>query len=163
MNDASSSNLLSMGSTIDLLGQQHQDVLNRLAEVDAGLRTGGAFDLAPFAAFLSGDVCAHFAIEEEALFPIMARHLGTGQGPLAVMDAEHVAFRGLLHALQDTLAAGDVPGQRDAAAEIVHLLRSHIHKEDHVLFPMASHVLSIEEQQEVDRRAAALTRTAATA
>jgi hemerythrin-like domain-containing protein len=152
-----------MSSTIDLLGQQHQEVLARLAAVDAGLLTRGAFDLAPFASFLAGEVRAHFALEEEALFPIMARHLGTGQGPLAVMDAEHVAFRALLQALQDTLAAGDVPGQRAAAAETIHLLRGHIHKEDHVLFPMATHMLSAEEQQEVDRRAAALTRAAATA
>jgi len=152
-----------MSSTIDLLGQQHQDVLDRLAEVDAGLLTRGTFNLAPFAAFLAGEVRAHFTLEEEALFPIMARHLGTGQGPLAVMDAEHRAFRDLLRALQDALAAGEVPAQRAAAAEIIDLLRGHIHKEDHVLFPMATHVLSGEEQQEVDQRAAALPRTAATA
>jgi hemerythrin-like domain-containing protein len=152
-----------MSSTIEVLGQQHQDVLDRLAEVDAGLLAGGALNLAAFTAFLDGEVRAHFTLEEEALFPIMARHLGTGQGPLAVMDAEHAAFRDLLRALQDALADGDTPGQRAAAAEIIDLLRGHIHKEDHVLFPMATHVLSAEEQQEVDRRAAALTRTATTA
>lgn len=152
-----------MSSTIDLLGQQHHDVLDRLAEVDAALLAGGAFNLASFTAFLAGEVRAHFTLEEEALFPIMARHLGTGQGPLAVMDAEHAAFRDLLRALQDALAAGDAPGQRAAAAEIIDLLRGHIHKEDHVLFPMAIHVLNAEEQQEVDRRAAALARAATTA
>ena len=94
-----------MSSTIDLLGRQHQDVLARLAEVEAGLLAAGRFDLAPFAAFLGGEVCAHFALEEEALFPLMARHLGTAAGPLAVMDAEHAAFRELLHALQTAVAA----------------------------------------------------------
>ena len=152
-----------MNSTIDLLGQQHRDVLDRLVEVDAGMLTGGAFNLGPFAAFLTGEVCAHFALEEEALFPMLARHLGTAQGPLAVMDAEHVAFRDLLRELQDALAAGDVPGQRDAAAAVIDLLRGHIHKEDHVLFPMATHVLNAGELQEVDRRAAALAQTAAPA
>ena len=152
-----------MSSTIDLLGQQHQEVLARLAAVDAGLLTRGAFDLAPFAWFLAGEVRAHFALEEEALFPIMARHLGTGQGPLAVMDAEHAAFRDLLQALQNALAAGDVPGQRVAAAAIIDLLRGHIHKEDHVLFPMATRMLSVEEQHEVDHRAAAPAHTAAPA
>jgi len=145
-----------MNVTLDLLGGQHQDVLTRLDEVERALGAGENAALAPFASYLAQEVAHHFEIEEQALFPLLAGHIGSEQGPLAVMNAEHASFRELLRQLSDDLDSGR-PGQaQQYAREIVDLLRGHIAKEDQVLFPMAARLLSPEELQEVDARAAAL-------
>jgi regulator of cell morphogenesis and NO signaling len=90
------------------------------------------------------------------LFPVLARHLSQTHGPLAVMNAEHATFRELLNDLDASVLAGDCGRQRAAAQDLIDLLRGHIAKEDQVLFPMASRLLSPEEQGEVESRAVAL-------
>jgi hemerythrin-like domain-containing protein len=141
--------------TIAVLSAQHQEVLARLAAVEAQL-SGHDAELADFATFLEGDVVQHFALEEDALFPLLARHPGVAQGPLSVMHQEHAAFRELLNSLRGAVRAHDVDAQRAHASDVIELLRAHIMKEDHVLFPMGARVLSADEQREVDARAAAL-------
>jgi hemerythrin-like domain-containing protein len=145
-----------MTATIELLSTQHQDVLARLNHVEAEIMARDDSGLAPFAAYLAEEVMHHFAVEEQALFPLLARHLSPEQGPLAVMNAEHIAFRELLADLTTAVRAGNLDAQRTHAAELVELLRGHIAKEDQVLFPMAARLLSPAELGEVDRRAAAL-------
>jgi regulator of cell morphogenesis and NO signaling len=141
--------------TIEVLSAQHQDVLAQLATLDGQLRGGGAADLAAFALFLQQEVMQHFTLEEDALFPVLGRHLGVEQGPLAVMNSEHQAFRELLGGLGTALGTQRLDMQRQYAAEIIELLRSHIMKEDDILFPMAQRILGEAEQREVDGRAAA--------
>ncbi|HVO26405.1 MAG TPA: hemerythrin domain-containing protein [Candidatus Margulisiibacteriota bacterium] len=146
-----------MAATIELLSTQHQDVLARLATVEAQIMARDGCDLAAFAAYLETEVGQHFVIEEQALFPLLARYLGEDDGPLAVMNTEHAAFRELLAALTTAVRSGQSDAQRARAGELVQLLRAHIAKEDQVLFPMAARLLSEAEQGDVDRRAAALT------
>jgi hemerythrin-like domain-containing protein len=142
--------------TLAVLGAQHQDVLGRLAAVETQLGSGETGALAGFAAYLEHEVMQHFALEEQALFPILARHLSLAQGPLAVMNTEHRAFRELLDGLGVAVRAHDQDAQRTHASELIELLRAHIMKEDHVLFPMATRILAADEQHDVDVRAAAL-------
>jgi len=145
-----------MSTTLDNLGRDHQHVLARLAAVELALGDEGGPPIAEFASFLEREVRHHFEVEEQALFPLLARHLGTEQGPLAVMNAEHATFRELLADLVDGVHGGDDARAEARARDIIALLRAHIDKEDHVLFPMASRLLSPQEQEEVDRQAAAL-------
>ena len=144
-----------MNVTLDLLGSQHQDVLARLDEMERALGGGESVALAPFASYLVQEVAHHFEIEEQALFPLLGRHLSSEQGPLAVMNAEHASFRELLQRLRDGLDSGRAEQAQECARDIIDLLRAHIVKEDHVLFPMAARLLSPEELQEVDARAMA--------
>jgi hemerythrin-like domain-containing protein len=87
---------------------------------------------------------------------VLERHIGRTEGPLAVMDMEHATFRGLLQDLAAGLRSENPAQCRQRAHAIIDLLRDHIAKEDHVLFPMASRLLSAEERAEVDARAAAI-------
>jgi hemerythrin-like domain-containing protein len=144
-----------MTKTLDRLGEDHLGVLQRLAEVETAIGRA-ASDFSDFAGFLESEVMQHFALEEQALFPLLARHLGVDDGPLAVMNSEHATFRRLLGDLRDGVRAGDGAAQRRAGGEIVSLLRAHIAKEDNVLFPMAARVLSPEEQNEVEALAQAM-------
>ncbi len=145
-----------MTQTIELLGAQHQDVLAHLAAVEAAMVTGDTPNFADFATYLTQEVAAHFTLEEQALFPAMARHLGSDRGPLAVMNAEHESFRALLSDLTRAVGKGDSTAQRERCVEIIALLRDHIDKEDHVLFPMALRLLSSAELAEVNACAATL-------
>ena len=153
-----------MSTTVERLGQQHQEVLARLAAVEREPPAGsGTSLLADFVDFLEREVMEHFVVEEQALFPVLERHIGRTEGPLAVMDMEHATFRGLLQDLAAGLRSEDPARCRQRAHAIIDLLRDHIAKEDHVLFPMASRLLSAEEHAEVDARADAINPSAATA
>ena len=151
-----------VSATIELLGQQHQEVLARLSAVEhAPLPGSGAGVIADLVRYLEREVLDHFIVEEQALFPVLERHLNRAQGPLAVMDAEHATVRELMEDLAAALRSGDVGQQQHRTYEIISLLRDHIAKEDHVLFPMAAQLLSAEERAEVDSRAAAIRPSAA--
>ncbi len=141
--------------TIELLGQQHQEVLARLAAIEpvASACTDNG-ELIEFLTFLEGEVAGHFTLEEEALFPVLGRHLSLTQGPLAVMNAEHTTFRELMHGLRASVRSGEVDKQRACALQLIDLLRGHIAKEDNVLFPLAMRMLTSDEQSEVEARAA---------
>jgi hemerythrin-like domain-containing protein len=99
------------------------------------------------------DQC-HHGKEEEYLFPTMQkRGLPADKGPIPVMLHEHVGGRKAVKAISEALARA---GQGDAAATeavVANLaildehLRSHIDKENEVLFPMADKVFTLEDQQ----------------
>ena len=146
-------------TTIERLGAQHQEVLARLADTEAGLDAQTSPDLGRFHTYLEYEVVAHFGLEEDALFPLLERHMSPQFGPLAVMNAEHLEFRELLAAFGDAVRGGNVPVQTACARQIIDRLRAHIAKEDRVLFPMATQVLSADELAEVEHRAAALAAT----
>jgi hemerythrin-like domain-containing protein len=101
----------------------------------------------------------HHGKEEQHLFPLLeARGFPRQFGPTGVMRAEHEEGR---HHIQ-AMAAGvrdAAQGQPEAlpqfiqhARAYVRLLREHIRKEDHCLFPMASQALNETDQQELLRR-----------
>ena len=94
------------------------------------------------------DFIAHFADgchhekEEEALFPALERQgLPRDGGPIGVMLHEHERGRDCVRRLRAAIDDESIESAKDAAREYTALLRSHIAKEDQVLFPMARDVL----------------------
>ncbi len=90
----------------------------------------------------------HHRKEEGALFPAMVSSgLPRESGPISVMLAEHEEGRRLTRAMRaaaERMGAGDPRAVGDVmthAAAYAALLRSHIAKEDGVLFPMADQVI----------------------
>jgi hemerythrin-like domain-containing protein len=143
-----------MAKTVELLSRQHREVLELLARTEANLQA--ATGLSGFLKTLKTDVADHFTIEEECLFPVLAKHPGIADGPLRVMDMEHSAFRKLVLHLSQAVGAGRIEDQRAFARDIIDLLRERIAKEEHVLFPLAERILGEEEQLRMDSRASAL-------
>lgn len=93
--------------------------------------------------FLRGfaDRC-HHAKEEEQLFPLMeANGFSPHQGPTAVMRHEHTVGRELIARMDEAVAREEVGTFGTAVDAYVALLREHIRKEDHCLFPMADQTL----------------------
>jgi hemerythrin-like domain-containing protein len=103
----------------------------------------------------------HHGKEEEILFAEMARQgFPTEVGPIAVMLSDHDqgrAFVTVLAALADK-ARWTIEDRKEmvaAAFGYVGLLRQHIMKEDHVLYPMARARLPAESIAAIDSRSAA--------
>ncbi len=101
----------------------------------------------------------HHGKEEEQLFPMMEeRGFSPHQGPTAVMRAEHVEGRHHIAAMDAAIAGagrGEDTAVKDFAAHAVayvSLLREHIRKEDHCLFPMAEQAIAPADERELMRR-----------
>ena len=98
----------------------------------------------------------HHGKEEAELFPAMERRgIPEHAGPTAVMRAEHVQGRSLIRAMEEAIPAasrGEDPARSQwmtAARNYSFMLRQHIDKEDHCLFPMADQALLAADQVEL--------------
>lgn len=98
----------------------------------------------------------HHGKEEAHLFPaIEARGLPRNQGPTGVMLHEHEQGREAIRSMAASIdgAAGGDSGAVDrfvrSARGYVELLRQHIEKEDHCLFPMADDALTDADQKDL--------------
>lgn len=143
---------------VSVLMNEHRTierVLDALDRAAGHLARGGAVRPGFFAdavTFLAGYADRrHHHKEEDLLFPALTKAgLPSDGGPVAVMLHEHVRGRELIASIR--VAAGRLgEGDRDVAGRLVNaarayvgLLRDHIMKEDHVLFPMAAQWLSPE-------------------
>lgn len=153
-------------STLAVLREDHALVLEKLEQLRkdlVSLRNGGAVagvrsTLTEFSEFLEHALKVHFRQEEEALFPVLGRAIGSGGGPIAVMLAEHIEIRNAHDRLTEEISSENPDPEVivDAGGTIYDVLVPHIDKEDHILFPMAEAHLGPEDLAEVDRLAAAI-------
>lgn len=139
---------------IEMLMNEHREIERVLAalEVYADRVLTGELppleDLAEFGMLLRefADRC-HHGKEEDILFAEMEAHGFTKDtGPLAVMLHEHEHGRRLVRALiEASQQNGWTPELRKSvvkdAREFVSLLRAHIQKEDHILYPMSENAI----------------------
>ena len=156
-----------MESIMEELLRQHRDAEGMLVKLAAGAArvrregvkgAGVLDDLRVLRHEIQGEVLSHFREEEQALFPVLGRHIDSASGPIAMLMEEHAIFRQLELQFEEAVAALE-SGFRDgweekvcdAAASIARLLPAHIEKEESVLFPMAEDVLSADEWNHVRR------------
>jgi len=150
----------------EILMQEHrliEQVLDCLEDAarrfDDGERIEPQFfiDAAEFVAgFADG---SHHRKEEDILFAALtANDMSADAGPVAVMMYEHEEGRRYtagFRSAAENLKNGDTGASTDVVRNVldyVYLLREHIMKEDRVLFPMADHLLSGDDMQDVSRK-----------
>jgi hemerythrin-like domain-containing protein len=159
---------LSIMDAIELLMDEHQLILRSLDALDAfaaRLSRGDEdkAELGRFVRFIREFADArHHGKEEDILFRAMvAAGFPQESGPIAVMLMDHESGRAYVAEMAERAAQAapwtDV--DRDAAVAAARgyaeLLRSHIHKEDQILYPMARMRLHEEALARVDRDCAA--------
>lgn len=101
----------------------------------------------------------HHAKEEHAFFPLLSqRGFSMQNGPVAVMLNEHIAGRNFVKGMAESIDSYKA-GNGESLARIflnmkgyAELLRSHIAKENNVLFKMADRVLSDTDQKDLAGR-----------
>jgi hemerythrin-like domain-containing protein len=148
----------------EILMEEHREierVINALERATKRMARGDEVYLRFFsgtAVFIRGfvDGC-HHKKEEEVLFPALVKHgLSAESGPVAVMLAEHIEGRKLAQEMRQALERLQAGDQRkrgelvEKATAYIKLLRQHIHKEDHVLFPMADQLIPVTEQEQLE-------------
>ena len=150
----------------DILSQEHrviEQVLNALESGAAQAQSDGKIQPQFFmdaADFIKGfaDGCHHHK-EEGVLFEMMSSHgVPVQNGPIGAMLHDHELGRFLTREMRagaEKWQNGDESGRGQAvknALGYVNLLRMHIYKEDHILFPMANRAIPAEEYDDVLER-----------
>ena len=148
---------------ISLLMDEHQTILRALDALDAYAgevsRGGGdPAELGRFVRFIREFADArHHGKEEDILFAAMVRAgFPREGGPIAVMLMDHDAGRAHVAAMARFVdgapwSDADRAAIVAAASGYADLLRSHIMKEDQILYPMAQHRLPEAVMEQVDR------------
>ncbi len=119
---------------------KHCDELFVAAE-DAAQRGDWPATAATFARF-DAQMRAHFAAEEEVLFPTFEAATGMSGGPTQMMRYEHEQMRTLLDQLATAVTARDSDGYAGVAETLLMLLQQHNMKEENILYPMCEQALA---------------------
>ena len=107
--------------------------------------------------FIEEEVSVHNKSEEDALFPVLERYV---EGPTTLMRQDHKEmkkkFQQLRRAVRkvgsnrfDPKAAKDLQA---VSRVIIQMFVNHIHKENHILFPLVQKFLTKDALREVARR-----------
>ena len=107
--------------------------------------------------FIEDEVSIHNTSEEQALFPVLERYV---EGPTQLMREDHKIlkkeFVSLRRAATKLLRNGR---SKSAATEfssvarrVIQIFVNHIHKENHILFPLVQKFLTRDALREVARR-----------
>ena len=150
---------------IALLMKEHEDALTKLQllkKSSADIKKKGysekAFkSLLKAVEYVDEEVRVHNKHEEDALFPIVERYV---DGPTSVLRDDHMKMAKIYKKLSYSIKAmKDNPDDKTArqelvesADDIVQLMVNHIHKENHILFPMVKRFCTKEELREVAKK-----------
>lgn len=96
----------------------------------------------------------HQGREEAVLFPAMMRCNPADCAKLRHMTFEHDQERSLIQGLQEAVKTHKTKDFAYYAERLVHILRTHIYKEDHILFEIADAGFSAEEDERVAKELA---------
>ena len=98
----------------------------------------------------------HTEKEEEFLFPLLAKYVGTEQGPVNATEEEHEEIDAYIgHFLHHTsgdvsdMTMQDIKDVVKDAGEAFEVITVHFVKEESILFPMVNNILRIEEQDKL--------------
>ena len=150
-------------SPIAVLAEEHAlilralDVLERgLARIESGVPVGGAFFEQLVGFFQDFADRYHHGKEEQILFQRMVEEMDYPRrsGPIAVLSSEHEIGRARVLALASAAARleTDPAAARQLADEgraYIALLRAHIEREDHKVFPAVEDYLGPDERAEL--------------
>lgn len=125
-----------MTSIAELMTHDHRSCDHDFARAEtfAAHKDWDAATLA-FEAFASG-LEAHFAAEEQYLFPRFEAVTGMTQGPTQVMRGEHAEMRAALVQMRAALAARNRDEYAGEAETLLIMMQQHNMKEENILYPM---------------------------
>ena len=145
--------------------QEHDEALVQLSSLnkstaaiaDAGFTREAYAKVLRAVEFIEVEVSIHNRSEEEALFPVLERYV---EGPTGLMREDHRVLKKEFRRLRRAVdRVGARRNDRTAAADlasisrvIVQIFVNHIHKENHILFPLVQKFLTKDALREVARR-----------
>ena len=152
------------GIPTKVLMDEHQHVLKKLSVMEGLLgnleqKDKISTELKGLAHFFKNEFWLHFDKEESAYFPALGNYIPRNAGPLQVMFIEHEDLRNtnevFQHALADYFEDKDMSITREtihkAGMNFIHSLRSHIDKENGMMFTLANAHLTKEQEDDIMR------------
>ena len=131
-----------MSTIRQLMTDDHRRCDDFLAAAEQSVAASDtAAGTAAFAQF-GAALLAHFASEENTLFPAFEERTGIRQGPTQVMRLEHQQMRALLAAAEQALAAGNRDEYLGQVETLIIMMQQHNMKEENVLYPMCDQHLA---------------------
>lgn len=88
------------------------------------------------------EMAAHFATEEEVLFPAFEAESGTPGGPTRIMRQEHGQMNALMMIAEQAALAADADGFFGALDTLLIMMQQHNMKEENILYPMCDRSLA---------------------
>ncbi len=142
---------------------EHADLLVHLLKLNSvtksikknGLSKKSLDIIAHVMATLEYEIGHHNKLEEDALFPILEKHV---EGPTQLLKDEHkqmfISFAKLYKVFNKVNKAKintkkDVELLTTSTQEVVHIFVNHIHKENYILFPLLKRFLTKEELHKI--------------
>lgn len=129
-------------------------VMEKMAQQLKQGQKGAEKDMPAVVDFLRGfaDRC-HHGKEEEILFPAMeGAGIPRNGGPIGVMLHEHDAGRSLIKDMSAATSDFDPEKLAQSMQDYIELLRTHIHKENEILFKMADQHIPSQQQEDIYER-----------
>lgn len=149
------------------LSLDHDEVLGKLKELEEPLKTPDPVRVGEILALLKARFAVHFKAEEEILFPRlnaqifeeamekMGGPIRPVGGPVKVLLAEHKVLLELVEEVKRHLVAGRWKELKGAGEQFILLLRSHIFREENIVFKLAETSLPPNIKEEIAERIAA--------
>jgi uncharacterized protein len=145
--------------------QEHDEILMHLASLNKAsasvAKHGHTIDamnrVHSALRFIEEEVGVHNKREEEALFPVLERYV---EGPTRLMREDHKQLKKeyghlkkIVLRLEKKKADAELPAELEVASKaLVQRFVNHIHKENHILFPLVQKFLTKDALREVARR-----------
>lgn len=136
-----------MSFPTQILPEHHRHCDDLFAAAEESVQRAEWAAAAPAFEHFHEQMKAHFAAEEDLLFPAFEAATGMSAGPTKMMRYEHEQMRALLAQLAAACAAHDSEGYAGAAETLLMLMQQHNMKEENILYPMCEQALGAEAER----------------
>ncbi len=119
----------------------HKQCDDLFANAEAAAHAGRWQECADAFRRFDAELEAHFATEENFLFPAFETATGMSAGPTQVMRMEHSQMRELLMEMADAQQEQDLRRFAGAGDTLLILMQQHNMKEENILYPMCDRSL----------------------
>jgi len=130
-----------------ILPDHHRHCDDLFVAAEASAQSGDWAAATPAFERFHAQMMAHFAAEEDMLFPAFEAATGMSAGPTQMMRHEHEQMRGLLAQLAAACVARDGEVYAGAAETLLMLMQQHNMKEENILYPMCDQALGAEAER----------------
>jgi hemerythrin-like domain-containing protein len=147
------------------LMQEHDEALLQLKHLNNAITSIGEEGYSALAfrqvstalRFIAEEVNVHNRREEQALFPVLERRV---DGPTKVLRSDHVRLRrgfvrlnaAVARVKKDRENRSSLRRLTGIGKDVVQLFVNHIHKENHILFPLVRQLLTKDELREIAKK-----------
>jgi iron-sulfur cluster repair protein YtfE (RIC family) len=130
-----------MTAITDTFTEDHHRCDRLLAAAEASAAGSDWSAIGAAAAALINAMDRHFALEENIVFPALARVFFVAEHPIEIMCSEHAQMRQLLAELGAAVEGRDKDGVLGTLETLHFLVQQHNYKEEGIIYPMADGAL----------------------